>query len=147
MDRKLLHGSMDDETEEKSKVELAKINRALTQLKSNSQQHLVDSSNEEERRIQEEIKKGFAHFLIHNEDVPRKAAFITFLLFLGGLILLLISAVKAFEDIYSKIVLVYFIAGTLFFIPGLYFSCKIYKAFKTRDKQSRRDMLNDIPDM
>ena len=101
----------------------------------------------EEKQIRDEIQKGFAHFVIKNEDVPRKAAFIAFLLLIGGIVLLVIAALKAMEDIHSKIVYVYFLAGILFFIPGLYFTCKIYKAFKTVDKMQRRDMLNDIPNM
>ena len=108
---------------------------------------MFDSVDEEEKKIQDEIKKGFTHFLLHNEDVPKKAALIAFLLLIGSLILLIVATIKAFEDIYSRIVAVYFIAGILFFIPGLYFSCKIFKAFKTKDKITRRDMLNDIPDM
>lgn len=146
MEKKLLAGNVDHD-EEKSKVELAKINKVLTQLKSNASHNLIDSSNEEERRIQEEIKKGFAHFVIKNEDVPRKAAFTAFLLFIGGIILLIVAIMKAIEGEYSRITMVYFVAGILFFIPGLYFTCKIYKAFKIRDKNQRRDMLNDIPDM
>lgn len=69
------------------------------------------------------------------------------MLLLGGIFLVILATVHAFDDFYSKIVAVYYIAGFLFFIPGLYFSCKIYRAFKTHDKILRRDMLNDIPDM
>ena len=85
--------------------------------------------------------------MIKNEDVPRKAAFTAFLLLIGGILLLIISVLKAIDNIYSKIVYVYFLAGVLFVIPGFYFTCKIYSAFKTKDRRVRRDMLNDIPNM
>ena len=133
--------------DDKPNLELAKINKALLELKANKNPHLYDSVDEEERQIQEEIKRGFTHFIMNNKDVPKKAAITSFLLLIGGIILLITALVKGIEGDHSRMVLVYTIAGILFSIPGFYFTVKICKAFKTKDKNTRRDMLNEIPDM
>jgi hypothetical protein len=85
--------------------------------------------------------------MLYNKDVPTKAAMIAFALCIVGVILLIVGIAKGLDEWNTRIVLVYCVAGMLFSIPGFYFSCKICKAYKTKDKLTRRGILGDIPDM
>ena len=85
--------------------------------------------------------------MLNNKDVPTKAAIIAFALCIVGMVLLIVGIWKGLDEWNTRIVMVYCTAGLLFSIPGFYFSCKILKAYKTKDRVTRRGSLGDIPDM
>ena len=69
------------------------------------------------------------------------------MLLIVGIVLLVIGTVKAIKSWEPRICSIYWVAGFLFAIPGIYFTLKVIKAYKTKDLGARRSILNEIPDM
>lgn len=97
--------------------------------------------------VQKKKKETFKEFITKNRDVPTKAVFIAFSLTFAGVILFIIGCIKGLLSWDSRIVLIYCLGGLLFGVPGIYFSCKVLRAYKTEDHIARRTILNEIPDM
>ena len=77
--------------------------------------------------------------------IPKKAAVLSIFLFIVGTSFASGGVYSGIVNEIDKIAILYFGFGIMLIIPGAFYILKLWEAYRTKDMEYRRQIIDDIP--
>jgi len=86
-------------------------------------------------------------FFFRNEELPKKAVALSIFFTIMGIVLICLSFYEPVKQVDPFKGNLFFGAGLIIFIPGIYSLVRIFQAYREDDEEERNTILREIPEM